>query len=122
MSDTPRADWLAHVKTEPLDQTELATWFSVSVKRVRALLKSIDGAQKIEGRWRVPVAAMPPSYLISSGLVVPVELPMDDSGRLCPSGDSRPTSALPSGTSLACYSPNATRPSGCESPSTTSTN
>lgn len=41
-----------------------------------ALLPTIAGAERFGGGWRVPLREMPPSYFITTGLLVPSSAPL----------------------------------------------
>lgn len=82
-------EWIEVIKTRPMSLNELATWFDSSPRRVGSFINSIDGVEKINNRFRVPVRSMPPEFLLHIGLIEPAT---DDRGsHLGHTGDSSPT-------------------------------
>jgi hypothetical protein len=72
MNDQPQQPELIDIaKTKPLSVQELAGWFDMSRRRITVFVKSIDGAEKLGRRWRVPIREMPIEYLIDVGVVSP---------------------------------------------------
>jgi len=62
--------FLDELLTEPLSVAELAELFRVPPRKVRRMLKGIEGAVRIDRScWRVPLRAMPPNYLLAEGLI-----------------------------------------------------
>lgn len=65
------SELLYRIKTKPMELRELADWFEISPRRIADFVRSIPGAVEIGRRWRIPVAEMPPEYLIDVGLIAP---------------------------------------------------
>jgi hypothetical protein len=82
----------AVLMTEVMSAQELASWFNLSRYTVGKFLQQLDGAQRHGKFWRVPLVEMPPSYLLSRGLLVAVGV--DSSGSLGLLADT-PTQQLP---------------------------
>lgn len=58
--------------TEPLRIADLADFFEYSPRRIPSLMQFL-GAQRVGQRWRVPLLAMPPKYLVGAKLLASVE-------------------------------------------------
>ena len=80
MNEQP--EWIDVIKTKPMQLRELAEWFDVSTRHIKKILASIEGVQKIGGRWRVPVKEMPVGFLMKMGLIVPERIKPDQAGHL----------------------------------------
>lgn len=61
----------AVIRTEPLTIKRLALLFSVSRNKMPALLRTIEGVEKVGGMYRVPAGRMPPAYWIEKRWPIP---------------------------------------------------
>ena len=60
---------ISSILTEPMTTKLLAEYFVVNRNKMATMLKAMNGVEKCGGMWRVPVANMPPRYLVSCGLI-----------------------------------------------------
>lgn len=61
--------YLAGLLTEPMTVSELAGWFDVNRDTMAKVLAGMPGVDRFGGRYRLPLAKMPPRYLIDRGLL-----------------------------------------------------
>lgn len=68
----PESAWdriLAGLQSELMTQQQLADLFGVGRNKISAVLKRIEGAERLPGGWRVPIAKLPPAYFMAAGLM-----------------------------------------------------
>jgi hypothetical protein len=85
--DDPRVTaWLEFLRglmTPPMERAELAQQFGVSVRHLPTLLASIDGAEKVGRRWRLPLSSMPPQYALSIEIPQKAQTGKTDASQCC---------------------------------------
>ena len=80
MSEQNQADWLEHLRTEPLTCQELATHFQTCSKYVGQMVEAFDGTERIgRGEWRSRVT--PKAVRSYLGKRCPGRLPSDEDTR-----------------------------------------
>ena len=70
-------DQLAHFLTEPLTICALADYFEVSRFKMADKLQRMQGVQRFDSFWRVPLGQMPPKYLLEVGIIKPLLVCVD---------------------------------------------
>lgn len=58
-----------HLRTECLTVCELADYFGLGRRKMAAVLKAMQGVERIGSRYRLRLEDMPPRYLIERGLL-----------------------------------------------------
>lgn len=60
---------IAGLQTETLTVQKLGHYLSVSRNKASKWVRSLSGAERVPGGWRVPLWVMPPRYLVEKGIL-----------------------------------------------------